>query len=123
MPATQHAGYQVRRVDQLGGSVVATHRGDFLVVTGKLPDLSTIIFQKHSKYSGVWVYRRTISGQVDPEAAVTGHLLSTWEEPDIVAELEKRLAGREKAYWQMINENMKLKAELRQRKRRAKKRG
>jgi hypothetical protein len=113
--------YEVRNLEGLEGSIVATHRGDFLVIAAKLPDLSTILFQKDGTYTNCWTYRRTIRGKIEPRAAVTGHILSTWREVDVFGEMEKRLAGREKAYWQLLEENMKLKATLRVRGRRAKK--
>ena len=121
MPPT-HIEYKIKKLDPVEGTIVGTHRGDFLVITAKLPDLRTVIFQKHKTYN-CWVYRRSISGSIDPEAAVTGHILSSWSEVDVFSELEKRLEGREKAYWHLIAENSKLKAQLKAREKRSKKRG
>lgn len=115
--------YKVRKVEGAEISIVETHRGLFMAVTGSSEDLGTILFQKHRTYTNFWVYRRSLVGRVDPEAAVTGHILSTWSEVDVLSELEKRLDGREKAYWKLLNENMKLKAQPKRKQKRKSKRG
>lgn len=105
----------VRKIDSPEIFIVETHRGEFMVITAQLPYLNTILFQRHPTYTNCWIFRRELMGKVDPEAAITGHLLSTWKEVDVFNELEKRLAGREKAYWHLLNENMKLKAQPKRR--------
>jgi hypothetical protein len=101
--------YEIETSKETEVSLVSTHRGDFLVVFAKFNRQKTLLFQRHPARQ-CWMIRRELNGKMSPGAAVSGHLLSTLDEIDIVEELEKRLMISEKAYWKLMNEHLALKS-------------
>jgi hypothetical protein len=97
--------YEIRTAKETKATLVSTHRGDFLVVFAQFDRAKTLLFQRHPTQQ-CWMIRRELNGRMEPAAAVSGHLLSSLKEIDIVEELEKRLRISEKAYWKLMNEHL-----------------
>ena len=91
---------QVYRTDpSVESRAIAVEVGDgrhFLVIQFRLREWKTIVFQ-HMVSPDCWISRREIHGKMEPEAAVTGYVLSSVKIPHPLEILRSRLARAEAA--------------------------
>jgi len=95
--------YGIERAAEAHAALVDAGNGrKFLVVSFLSSGWKTLVFQ-HSKDPDSWLSRREISGNMDPDLAVTGFLLGAQQLPHPIEILKADLERLRRSNWDLHN--------------------